>query len=357
MNSDFEWILEDCLKRLRSGQSREDCLAAYPEHSERLRPLIQAATHLRTVTASQPRPQAIQAGRERMLATARSNSTGNSFVQPVSSGDFSRYTVRIFTFIKTLLFGKETHGMKFALRLAIDLIVILMIGGILTVNASARSLPGDPLYSVKRTWEEMRLTLTLDDPARQKLQDQFRQMRLEEVREMMQMGKTGLVEFEGQLESLTAEEWVVSGIRVGMQPDTIVEGDPEAGQVVRVRARVLNNGTVIALQVRMLSQPAFYPSPKSSHTPVLTPIPSLTTWPTHTGEPMYKPTYEPTHMPWPSPEPTHHTWPNDDDHNDIPLTTPWPNDDCCDDDNHHNDNDADNSGGWDAGSGSHHSWP
>jgi len=297
MSADFEWVLEDCLKRLRSGQSPEDCLATYPDQAEGLHPLLLVVDHIGAAPVPQPRPQAVQVGRERMLAAAGSKTIKNTLAQPVSFRAFSRYTVRIFTILKTLLFGKETHGMKFALRLAIAFIAVMMIGSVMTINASAHSLPGDPLYGIKRTWEEVRLTLTLNDPARQQLQDQFRQLRLDEVREMIQRGRTGMVEFEGQVESIAAGEWMVSGIRMHMLPDTIVEGNPEVGQMVRVKARVQNDGTLTALQVQM---PIHHPAPTSSQTPMSTPRPSYTRWPTH----------EPTQMPWPT----------DDHHDDTPRS-------------------------------------
>ena len=339
MSADFEWILEDCLQRLRSGQSPEECLAAYPDHAEGLRPLLHVASHIRTSPAPKPRPQAVQAGRERMLAAARSNPARNSFVQPVSSGAFSRYIVRIFTALKAFLFGKETHGMKLALRLAIDLMVILIIGGVLTVNASAYSLPGDPLYGVKRTWEEVRLTLSLNDPARQQLQEQFQQLRLDEVQQMIRLGRTGLVDFQGPLESIASNEWVVSGIRVNMLPDTIVEGDPTVGQTVRVRARLQSGGVLTALQVQMQTQAnkqTPYPSPMSGHTPM----------------PTYEPTHEPEHMLQPTYEPNQQPGMNDGQPNNMPAPTSMPNND------HHNDsNDHDGSGGssmMGGGSGPHH---
>lgn len=268
--------------------------------------------------------------------------------------------------------------MKFALRLALDMVVILMIGSVLTVNASARSLPGDPLYSVKRTWEEVRLTLTLNDPARQQLQDQIRQLRVEEVHEMIQMGKTGVVEFEGQLESIAADEWVVSGMRVGMLPDTIVEGVPGIGQLIRVRARVQNDGTVTALQVRVQNQaqtPVTYPlvsthtpePPRPTSTAILGSVPSRTPWPnhepTHAWEPTHEPDYEPTHMPWPTHEPTQQPWPNDDyqdDRNHQNDGDHQNNDNHQNYNDHQNDGDHNNSGGssWSGGgSRSDHSWP
>lgn len=321
MSADFEWVLEDCLKRMRSGQSSEDCLAAYPEQAEGLRPLLVVAGHIGVAPVPQPRPQAIQTGRERMLAAAGSNSAKNSSTQPVSFGAFSRYTVRIFTIMKTLLFGKETHGMKFALRLAIEFVAVMMIGGLMTVNASASSLPGDPLYGVKRTWEEVRLTLTLNDPARQELQDQIRQLRLDEVREMIQKGRPGMVEFEGNLESIAAEEWTVSGIRVHMLADTLVGGDPEIGQMVHVTARVQNNGTLTAVQVGL---PNHHMQPTRDHTPMPTPAPSGTPWPTH--------------MPGPTDVPDHTPRPDDDDHDGSPQIN-RPGDDRHNDDRRQHDND------------------
>lgn len=327
MNSDFAWVLEDCLRRLDSGQSMQECLAAYPDQAEGLQPMLLVAGRIRAAPAPQPRPEAIHRGRERMLAAARANFARNSFVQPVSSAAFPRYSVRIFTSLKALLFGKETYGMKFALRLAIDLLLILIVGSVLTVNASARSLPGDPLYSVKRTWEEVRLNLALSDPARQQLQNQFQQYRLEEVREMIRMGRTGLVEFEGQLESISVDELVVNGLRVRMLPDTIVEGNPQVGRTVRVRALLQADGVLTALQVYVptqFQQPDTYPAPMVTRTPMQTSMPSGTPWPTSRWEP----TYGPTNQPWPTDD--HH---DDDDHND-----------CC------------GSSGWD-GSGWDHSWP
>lgn len=349
MNSDFELVLEDCLKRLRDGQSPEDCLAAYPDEADGLRPLLLLAGHIRVAPAPQPRLQAIRAGRARMLAAVQSTPARNSFAPPVSSGTLSRYTVRIFTHLRTLLFRKVTHDMTFALRLALALVVILVCGAVLAVNASASSLPGDPLYGVKRTWEEVRLTLTLNVPARQQFQDQIRQLRLEEVREMIRMGKTGTVEFVGQLESIAADEWVVSGIPVRMLPDTMVEGDPAVGQTILVQARLQGNGVVTAWQTRVLAQgqpPAAYPEPLPSHTPAPTP------WPTQ--EPTLAPASGPTPMPWPTASRP----------GTMPVSTPWPNqdhqnrDNCgnCDNNNHRDDhnmnnmnnmnNDYHSGGGW-----------
>ena len=266
--------------------------------------------------------------------------------------------------------------MKLALRLAIDLVVMLMIGAVLAVNASASSLPGEPLYSIKRTWEEVRLNLAANDPARQQMQDRFRLLRLEEVQQMIQLGKTGSVDFQGQLESISLNEWVVSGIPVRMQAGTIVEGDPIVGQTVRVRAR-LQSGILTALQVQMQARsnnPLPYPPPISTHTPVPigtpTRTPQLTqNQPAYTEEPargpVHEPTYteEPMHEPAPVFQPTdeHSQQPrlNDQHHDNMPIPTFQPTEDHhngpCNDCDHHNDPGDSYCMGCD--SGSHHRRP
>ena len=379
MSADFEWVLEDCLKRLRGGQSSEECLSDYPDRAEELRPLLLLAGNLHTAPLPQPRLRAIEQGRERMLEAARLNLIGSSSIQPVSSGAFSRYTVRIFTTIKAFLLGKETHGMKLALRLAIDLVVMLMIGGVVAVNASATSLPGESLYGIKRTWEEVRLNLTVNDAGRQQLQEHFLQLRQDEVRRMIQLGRTGLVDFEGQLESIAAEEWVVSGIRVRMLAGTIVEGDPIVGQTARVKARLQSGGVLTALQVQMQTRansPIPYPPPAATHTPTQTGTPARTpqstqNQPAYTGEPAHGPVHEPAYtgepMHGPAPaiqptaEPSQQPGLNDQHHDNMPVPTLQPtedyhndNDPCHDCDHHDDPGDSYCMG---CGSGSHHRRP
>lgn len=347
MNPDFEWILEDCLARLRAGGSLADCLRAYPAQAQALRPLLQASAHARQTARPQARPQAAAAGLERVLAaaaarTAAQENARGSAVLPVSKSRFSRYTVQIFTIMKTILFGKETSGMKFVLRLAIDLVVLLLFGSVLTVNASARALPGEPLYPVKRTWEEVRLAATLNDPARLQLQEQIQDLRLDEVREMTQKGKTGTVEFSGQVEAIHGDDWLVSGIRVKMAADTLVEGDPALGLNVTVRARVHNGGELTALQVRMRNADTI-PAPAPAAT--ATPAPTKTQAPTRA----WTPTREATRTPQRTHEPEHPNCDHDGQHDGTLCTTQTPNAYQHENDDHQNQTGNQNGGHHDEG--------
>jgi hypothetical protein len=66
--------------------------------------------------------------------------------------------------------------------LAAAAILVLVLAG--ATSAAASSLPGDPLYAVKRASEDVRLALTFDDVARTKLLSDLTDRRLEELAEI-----------------------------------------------------------------------------------------------------------------------------------------------------------------------------
>jgi hypothetical protein len=61
-------------------------------------------------------------------------------------------------------------------------ILVLVLAG--ATSAAASSLPGDPLYAVKRASEDVRLALTFDDLARTRLLAELTDRRLEELAEI-----------------------------------------------------------------------------------------------------------------------------------------------------------------------------
>ena len=61
-------------------------------------------------------------------------------------------------------------------------ILLLVLAG--ATSAAASSLPGDPLYGLKRAGEDVRLALTFDDVARTQLLSELTDRRLEELAEI-----------------------------------------------------------------------------------------------------------------------------------------------------------------------------
>jgi len=65
---------------------------------------------------------------------------------------------------------------------AVAALLVLVLAG--ATSAAASSLPGDPLYAVKRASEDVRLALTFDDVARTQLLSELTDRRLEELAEI-----------------------------------------------------------------------------------------------------------------------------------------------------------------------------
>lgn len=315
MNADFAAILDDCLARLRRGESLEECLAAYPVLAEELRPLLTTALEIRQLPAAQARPAAVEEGQRRMLAAlATARSLHSAQTQGVSGGRLARYTGRVQQLVHTLVIGKETNRMKIALRVSVMLCVVLALAGTATVGASANSLPGDPLYDVKRTWEEVQLNLTSDAQARQDFEAQLMEKRKAEVDSLVRLKRQATFEVQGVLETMEGERWTVSGLTFVVTDETIVVGEPAIGMRVRVKGRVELDGTLMALWIHAL--------------PIVPPPPIPTIVPTVNTSPLATPTRPVNETPWPTPtRPVHETpWPTPTRVNATPTpwSTPWP---------------------------------
>jgi hypothetical protein len=78
--------------------------------------------------------------------------------------------------------GRFSFPMILRPALAAAAILVLVLAG--ATSAAASSLPGDPLYAVKRAGEDVRLALTFDDVARTRLLSELTDRRLEELAEV-----------------------------------------------------------------------------------------------------------------------------------------------------------------------------
>jgi hypothetical protein len=268
MKSDFELILEECLAQMRAGKSLEECLSAHPAQADRLLPILQAAARVWEIPVPRARPDAVQAGRERLLASANSQTVSPA---RVSSGRFARYTRQLLGTLPILTLGKNHSSLSFAFRMAAILLIVLLATGGITIKASASSLPGDRLYSVKRTWEGIRLSLTLNQKGKQQLEEQYAAERRDEVKQLIQLRRTETVEFQAPLQEIDAGHWLVDGFQIKIDPETEVAGELETGMAVDVRARLEADGTLVAIQVRVPPGTQPLSSPIVSPTPGLTP--------------------------------------------------------------------------------------
>jgi hypothetical protein len=122
------------------------------------------------------------------------------------------------------------------------LIVLASLG--ITGYAAAGSLPGDPLYGIKRLEERLHLTLTFGEEQRGAYQQRLQARRRAEVQALLAERRTGVaVAFTGDLDQATDGRWRVAGVAVALPAEQValagervlVEGVTADGQV-QVRA-------------------------------------------------------------------------------------------------------------------------
>ncbi|MCI0394746.1 MAG: DUF5666 domain-containing protein [Chloroflexi bacterium] len=239
---DFETILDQSLAWLQAGERLEACLAPYPEQADALRPLLATAGVVLDTPRPQARRAAVLAGRQRMLTALAAQKQEPA----VSSGPLPRYAEQLWL---TLRQQKEKIQMRVALRSVLTFLFVFFLGGSLALAASTSSLPGEPLYPVKRAWEGIHFFFMSDPEARQLYGEQLRIRRQEELQELIRLGRPTAITIEGRLEAMAAEWLEVDGFRILIGPATVWDDRPAVGQMVRVEVQIQSDGTLLARRI------------------------------------------------------------------------------------------------------------
>jgi hypothetical protein len=115
-------------------------------------------------------------------------------------------------------------------------------------------LPGENLYPVKRTWEDVRLLLVFDAEGREELEDEYENERLEEISELLAESRLATVSFDGVVEQIVGDRWLVSGIVLQIDPDSDLPAEPvTVGNSVTVIGRTNSDGFVEVERVELLA--------------------------------------------------------------------------------------------------------
>lgn len=220
-------LLEDCLADLEAGKTLDECLKRYPAEAEELRPLLQTAMALRSLRPADPPAVVRAASRAGLLAEAERR---------------RRRTMddRRPTRIRRLPSGVRRPSSATALALA----VLMLLAGVLAA-ATARSLPGDPLYGFKRSVEDMQLSLARSPEA----EAAYNARRIEEIQALVAARRVAEVEFWGEVALVRPSGWTVGPIYVYGDENTQVLGNPGLGDIVSVRAVIRPDGTLLARQI------------------------------------------------------------------------------------------------------------
>ncbi len=171
MNKEFDEALQFCLELIRDGAETIDSVVArYPEFEDELRAQLKVAVWLSTTSASlEPRPGFISASRRRLVSRIQQEQQPAAAV-PLTLGE------RLQQFLSI----QKVAPVAFVFILMLALFVSGTV-----VSAAQKSLPGDDLYSVKRTLEQIALATSLDEKNDAELQIQFVENRGSEVQALI----------------------------------------------------------------------------------------------------------------------------------------------------------------------------
>ena len=117
--------------------------------------------------------------------------------------------------------------------------------------ASADSLPGDPLYDLKRIQEQVRLTITIDGNARQQLQDQIDATRVTELNAIRRLMRVVRTEVSGTVSAVEGDTLVVDQVRFTVDHTQFpAAADVVPGDRVRLVVQTASDGSVTVVEFR-----------------------------------------------------------------------------------------------------------
>ena len=171
MNKEFDEALQTCLDLIRGGRETIDSVVAlYPEYADELRAQLEIATWLTSASSSlDPRPGFVAASRRRLVSRIQQESPPPA---PLP-----------------LTWGERIQQFFSAQKLApVGFVMVLMLGLFVSgavVSASGKAIPGDNLYAVKLTLEQIALATSLDEKSDAELQIQMVENRFIEVQTLI----------------------------------------------------------------------------------------------------------------------------------------------------------------------------
>lgn len=164
MKEGFESLLDESLERLRKGEKLEPSV-------EELESLLEVASRIEEISTP-PKEAFVGELEERLMERARirQRARRHSF--------WDQYLIPIFS---------PGRARRWAAVLAVFLVVVLAGAG--TAIAAQSSIPGEPLYPVKRVTERLGLLVVHDSPEKVHLRLEFTGRRAEEIEALYDRGK------------------------------------------------------------------------------------------------------------------------------------------------------------------------
>ncbi len=267
--TDLESIFEDCVERLKRGESLRDCLARYPDHAAELARLLEVVVALYTVPDPPPMPSG--SARAAFHAALQRKQAEIAATRPSPPSRWVAW-----------LSGRFWLQQRWATVLGMLLLTTLLVGG--TLVASAHSLPGDILYPVKRAKEQIQLLITPSEERRAVLRQKLGEERRKEAKIIAYTTRSVTVQFPGFVETIRPDRLEIGGLTVWINEETQMPKRLEPGMYVQVTAVPKGDGTLLALEIVVLPTP----TPVPSLTPQIVSPPTDTPTAVVTRRPVYQ---------------------------------------------------------------------
>jgi hypothetical protein len=128
------------------------------------------------------------------------------------------------------------------------------------VRAAASTLPGDQLYPVKRTWEDVHVLLTFDQQAREALELEHETERLDELKQLFATHRSAMVDFSGTVTRQSTNLWLISGVAVAISANTQLPSQSVSiGDAIHILGVTQSDGAVVAERIELLPADVLLP--------------------------------------------------------------------------------------------------
>ncbi len=174
VGKEFDQILDTCLDLvLRDGETVESCLRRFPQQADEMGSLLQVALDARQVLEFTP--SSVSKTRARLMLS--------DAIDRYEARRWSRRPGRVLAALSGLFAGPYRWAAS-----ATAAVLLVVMGGAGIVGASSNTVPGHPLYSVKRVVEQGRMFFTFDDNAKARLHADLADKRFKELQEVAEGG-------------------------------------------------------------------------------------------------------------------------------------------------------------------------
>lgn len=243
MSDSFESILDESISALQAGIPVEEILAEAPEYAAQLRPLLIAATVL-----ADPNPHLVPEERKSALRAVYMQQVAE--LPAVGAPTFNQKIQAVFRIIRRRLTPKAV--LSDLATVIVTVVLTLLMSLLLLSYVAQTALPGDFLYSLKRSSETVRLSLTFGADQQAGLAEAFNQRRLAEIEQLIRQDRAAVVDFRGILETKGDNLWIIAGQTVFLPTDVILEGQPQEGDEVEVIGFLRTNEVLVADTIKVI---------------------------------------------------------------------------------------------------------